>query len=98
MLVHPARHPKDVQPEEALCRTRHSAACQVESSWLCFSIFGASVSVLGPKSFSWTTPSWVTMKVITPDDSYSAGCATRAAAAVFLPRIAAAEFPLTIRK
>jgi hypothetical protein len=69
VLIHPACHRKGDQPEEALCRTGHSAACQVESSWLCFSIFGASVSVLGPKSFSWTTPSWVTMKVMTPDDS-----------------------------
>jgi hypothetical protein len=37
----------------------------------------ASFAVPGPRSLSYTIPSWVTAKVITPEDLYSAGYATK---------------------
>jgi hypothetical protein len=37
-----------------------------------------------PEVLSYTTPSWVTVKVITPDERYSAGYATKAKPPVFL--------------
>ena len=49
------------------------------------SIFLNSSRVVGPKSFSYTTPSWLTMKVFTPVTSYSAGAATRAKPPIITP-------------
>jgi hypothetical protein len=45
----------------------------------------ASPSVFGPRSLSYTAPSSVTMKVITPDDRYSSGYVTNAKPPFFLP-------------
>src|SRR5215204_1563008 len=49
----------------------------VESGLYC-SIARKRSSVLGPKSCSYTTPSWLTIKVFTPVTRYSAGAAIRA--------------------
>src|SRR5437773_9515558 len=38
--------------------------------------------VFGPRSFWYTTPSWLTMKVITPETPYCAGKATSAKPAI----------------
>src|SRR3982074_3252923 len=51
-----------------------SATCQLELG-LRFFKTGATFDVFCPRSFSYTTPSCVTMKVMTPDDPYSAGYA-----------------------
>src|SRR5450432_4170071 len=55
----------------------HSAGCQPEGGLLTV-VFCASFAVSGPRSFSYTTLSWVTTNVITPDDRYSAGYAMKA--------------------
>jgi len=49
-----------------------SAFCQLELGLYSF-IALARASVFLPRSFSYTTPSWLTTNVITPDDLYSAG-------------------------
>jgi len=49
-----------------------SACCQLGSRSYSF-IALAKISVFLPRSFWYTTPSSVTMNVITPDDLYSAG-------------------------
>src|SRR5262249_14616519 len=46
----------------------------------------ARVAVVGPRSFSYTTPSWFTMKVITPDTPYCAGYATIPKPPIIWPR------------
>jgi hypothetical protein len=77
------------------------ATCQLESG-LRFVKAGATLVVFGPRSFSYTTPSSVTMKVMIPDDPYSAGYATKAKPALFLtPAVLfamAVEFPVRTRK
>src|ERR1700680_3509539 len=76
----------------------HTAGCQFEPvrAFIC----GATVVVPGPRSFSKTTPFCVTTKVLTPDDWYSTGYATKVKPPFFLPPPLApdAEFPVTIRK
>ncbi len=56
----------------AVSSCRSSAFCQVELGLYSF-IALARTSVFLPRSFSYTTPSWLTRNVITPDDLYSAG-------------------------
>src|ERR1700756_1896136 len=62
----------------------HSARCQLESSKSPL-IFGATVFVSGPRSFSYTTPLLVTRNVMTPEDRYFAGYAISATRPVSLP-------------
>src|SRR6202521_4172829 len=72
-----------------------AAGCQFDPvrAFIC----GATVLVPGPRSFSKTTPLWVTTKVLTPDDWYSTGYATKVKPPFFLPRSLApdAESPVT---
>jgi len=75
----------------------YAAGCQLEPVGAF--IFGADVVVPGPRSFSYTTPSWLTRKVMTPEDWYSAGYATRVRLSFVLLRLlASVEFLVTIRK
>src|SRR5262249_3707959 len=46
----------------------------------------ARVAVVGPRSFSYTTPSWLTMNVITPETPYWAGYATIPKPPIIWPR------------
>jgi len=54
-------------------------------SGLNFVIFCTAAAVSGPRSFSNTTPSWLTMKVITPEFSYDAGQAMSANPPIIRP-------------
>jgi hypothetical protein len=63
-------------PETIGCRTCSSAK---RGAGLPHGLFQVPALVLGPRSFWYTTPSWSTTKVITPDARYSAGHATVAA-------------------
>src|SRR5437660_10113342 len=49
-----------------------SAGVHVGSEWYVV-IAPAAFAVFGPRSFSYTTSSWLTIKVITPEDRYMAG-------------------------
>ena len=49
-----------------------SAGVHVGSKWVVV-IALAAFAVLAPRSFSYTTSSWLTMNVITPEDRYRAG-------------------------
>ena len=61
---------------------------------------GWASECVAPRSFSKTTPLWVTTNVLTPDEWYSAGYATNLKPLVLLPWLLtpAAEFSVTIRK
>jgi hypothetical protein len=48
-------------------------------------IVWASFAVLGPRSFSYTIPSRVSTKVMTPEDWYSSGYATKVKPPFFFP-------------
>jgi hypothetical protein len=62
-----------------------STFCQVESgSNRAIALARAAVS--GPRSFSYTTPSWLTVKVITPVSPYLTGHATAAKPPILRPR------------
>jgi hypothetical protein len=49
-------------------------------------MLAAMRAVFGPKSFSYTSPRWLTRNVITPEFLYSAGYATNAKPPIILPR------------
>src|SRR6266404_8546024 len=67
----------------------HAGRCQFEPlrAFIC----GATVVVSGPRSFSKMTPLWVTTKVLTPDDRYSAGYAINFRPFLPLPRLLAPD-------
>src|SRR5262249_47948915 len=46
----------------------------------------ARVAVVGPRSFSHTTPSWLTLNVITPETPYWGGSATSPKPRIIWPR------------
>src|ERR1700683_1637563 len=68
----------------AACACASSTRCQLVSGSNCFRAL-ATTAVSLPRSFSYTLPSAPTTKVITPEDRYSAGCATTAKPSVILP-------------
>src|ERR1700731_4437174 len=74
--------PRARSPASSWRLCHHVAGFQLEPvrDFIC----GATVVVLGPRSFSKTTPLQVTTKVLTPDDWYSAGYAINVRPA-FLP-------------